>query len=222
MGTKLIDRRIPEYTRGEEIFSMVLSIVGGALSTAVLIFCLIVALKNNNGYAVVASAIYGSSLIVLYSMSSVYHGLRKYIPKKVFQILNHCAIFMLIAGTYTVILLGSIRQVNSVIAWTLFGIEWGIAVFAITFSSVDLEKYRILSIVCYIVMGWAILPFYKITIEAISMDGFILFISGIVLYTAALIAYMLEKRMKYLHCIFHILFLLGSGVQFFGIILYCL
>ncbi len=222
MGTKLIDRRIPEYTRGEEVFSMVLSIVGGTLSVAVLVFCLIVALKNNNGYAVVSSAIYGASLLILYSMSSVYHGLRKYIPKKVFQILNHCAIFMLIAGTYTVLLLGSVRQINPVIAWTMFGIEWGVAAFAITFTSVDLEKNRILSIVCYIFMGWAILPFYKITIEAISVDGFILFISGIILYTTALIAYMLERRMKYLHCVFHILFLLGSAVQFFSVILYCL
>lgn len=222
MGTKLIDRRIPEYTKGEEVFSMILSIVGGALSVAVLVFCLIVAIKNNDVYAVVSSAIYGASLVILYSLSSVYHGLRKYIPKKVFQILNHCAIFMLIAGTYTVILLSSVKQVNPVAAWTFFGIEWGIAVFAIIFSSIDLEKYRILSIVCYIVMGWAIVPIYKVAIEVMSLDGFILFISGIILYTIALITYMLENRIKYLHCAFHILFLLGSAVQFFSIISYCL
>lgn len=222
METKLIDRRIPEYTKGEEVFSMVLSIVSGALSVAVLVFCLIVALKNNNVFGVVTSSIYGASLIILFSISSVYHGLKKYIPKKVFQILNHCIIFMLIAATYTVVLLSSIRQLNPVIAWTFFGIEWGIAAFAITFISVDLEKNKMLSIICSIVMGWIIVPIYKIAIEAMSMDGFVLFVIGIILYTLALITYMLEKRVKYLHCVYHILFLLASAVQFISLISYCL
>jgi hemolysin III len=201
---------------------MVLSIVSGALSVAILVFCLIVATKNNNVYGVVTSSIYGASLIILYSISSVYHGLRKYIPKKVFQILNHCAIFMLIAGTYTVILLSSIKQVNPVIAWTFFGIEWGVAAFAITFTSVDLEKHKMLSVICYIIMGWAILPIFKIAIAAMGLEGFVLLMTGIALYTIALIVYMLEKRMKYLHSVFHIVFLIGSVVQFLSIILYCL
>ena len=222
MESKLIDRRIPEYTKGEEVFSMVLSIVSGALSVAVLVFCLIVAAKNNNVYGVVTSSIYGASLIILFSISSVYHGLKKYVPKKVFQILNHCAVFFLIAGTYTVVLLSSIRQFNPVIAWTLFGIECGIAAFAITFISVDLEKNRLLSIICFIVMGWTLVPFYKVAIEAMSMTGFVLFVIGIGLYTLSLITYIVEKRVKYIHCVYHILFLFASAVQYISIISYCL
>ena len=222
MGTKLIDRRIPEYTRGEEIFSMVLSIIGGALSVAVLVFCLIVSVMHKNVFAVVSSAIYGSSLIIMYCMSSLYHGLKKYIPKKVFQILTHCAVFMMTASTYMVILLGSIRQVNTAIAWTFFGIEWGIAVLAITFSSVDLEKNKILSIICYIVMSCAILPIYKFAIAAMGLEGFILFVIGIILYIMALVNYMFEKKVKYLHCFFHLMFLLGSAIQFISIISYCI
>lgn len=222
MESKLIDRRIPEYTKGEEVFSMVLSIVGGALSVAVLVFCLIVAVKSENVYAIVTSSIYGSSLILLNSISSVYHGLRKYIPKKVFQILTHCIIFMLIASTYAVALLSSIRQVNPVIAWTFFGIEWGIAVIAITFISIDLEKNRLLSIICYFLMALAILPIYKIAIEAMSMDGFILFVSGVVIYSIALLVYLIEKKFKYLHCVYHILFFLATTLQFIAIISYCL
>ncbi len=222
MESKLIDRRIPEYTKGEEVFSMVLSIISGALSVAILVFCLIVANKNNNAYGVVTSSIYCASLIILNSISSVYHGLRKYIPKKVFQILTHCMIFVLIASTYAVVLLSSIRQLNPAIAWTFFGIECGIAVFAITFISVDLEKNRLLSVLCYFIMALAILPIFKIAIEAMSLDGFILFVSGVVVYSISLLVYLIEKKVKYLHCVFHTLFFLATSIQFIAIISYCL
>lgn len=222
MRTKLIDRRIPEYTRGVEIFSMSLSIIASALSAAALVFCVIVSSWNMNKYGVVSSSIYGAAALILYTMSSIYHGLKKYIPKKVFQILAHCAIYFFIAGTYTVVSLSAIRQINPIAGWTIFGIEWGIAALAITFTSVDLEKYKILSIVCYAVMSLAILPIYGIAVKAMGTNGFALFMSGLVFYVISLIVYMFEKRMKYLHCIFHVCFLLGSIFQFFSIIKYCL
>ena len=222
MGTKLIDRRIPEYAKGEEVFSMVLSIIGGALSVAVLVFCLIVAVKNKNVYGVVGSSIYGASLIIFYSFASIYHGFRKYIPKKIFQILTHCAIFLLVASTYIIILLSSIRQVNPIIAWTFFGIELGLAALAITFSSIDLEKYKLLSVTCYLVMIWTILPIYRFAIEAMSYEGFFTIILGIIFYTITLIIYLLEKKIKYMHCLVHIMFLIGSAIQFYGIITYCI
>lgn len=222
MRTKLIDRRIPEYTRGVEIFSMSLSIIASALSAAALVFCVIVSSWNMNKYGVVSSSIYGAAALILYTMSSIYHGLKKYIPKKVFQILAHCAIYFFIAGTYTVVSLSAIRQINPIAGWTIFGIEWGIAALAITFTSVDLEKYKILSIVCYAVMSLAILPIYGVAVKAMDTNGFALFMSGLVFYVISLIVYMFEKRMKYLHCIFHMCFLLGSVFQFFSIIKYCL
>ena len=100
--TKLADRKLPIYTKGEEIFNMTTHIVGGALGVVALVLCVVFASIHGNPYAIVSSVIYGVSMILLYTMSSIYHGLSpKLTAKKVFQIFDHCSIFLLIAGTYT-------------------------------------------------------------------------------------------------------------------------
>lgn len=220
MRTRLIDRKLPNYTKGEEIFNMVSHIVGGAMGVVVLVLCIIAASINGNVYGVVSSAIYGSSMILLYTISSIYHGLKPGMAKKVFQVLDHCTIYILIAGTYTPVLLSSIRLVNPFVAWLLFGIEWGLTAFAITLTAIDLKKFGIFSMTCYIVMGWAVLPVYKVVIEAMTLNGFILLLIGGILYTIGSIAYGLGKRRKYMHNAFHIFVILGSFFQFLSIILY--
>ncbi|HBB28663.1 MAG TPA: hemolysin III family channel protein [Clostridiales bacterium] len=222
LRTKLIDRKLPNYTRGEEIFNMVSHIVGGAIGVVVLVLCVIVAALNNNVYGIVTSVIYGSSMILLYTISSIYHGLRPGTGKKVFQVLDHCTIYILIAGTYTPILLSAIRVVNPVVAWTLFGIEWGLTAFAITLTAIDLKKFGIFSMTCYIAMGWAVIAVYKIAIEALTLEGFILLFIGGVLYTIGAVTYGIGTRKKYMHNVFHVFVLLGSFFQFLSIILYCL
>ena len=140
MRTKLADRQLPNYTRGEEIFNMVSHIVGAAAGVVVLVMCVIRAALNHNIYGVLSSVIYGTTMIMLYTMSSIYHGLKNGIAKKVFQVIDHCTIYLLIAGTYTPIALSAIRSISPVLGWTLFIIEWALAVLAITLTAIDLRN----------------------------------------------------------------------------------
>ena len=137
MRTKLADRKLPNYTKGEEIFNMVSHGVGAIIGIVVLVLCIIVATKHDNVYGIVSSAIYGATMIMLYTMSSVYHGLRPGTAKKVLQVIDHCTIYLLIAGTYTPIALSAIRSVSPVLGWGLFGIEWAFAALAITLTAVS-------------------------------------------------------------------------------------
>ena len=122
--TKIKDRILPTYTKGEEIFNMISHIVGGILGIVTLVFCIIMSVSHHNTFGVVSSSIYGTTMILLYTMSSVYHGLppQKSTGKKVLQVLDHCTIFLLIAGSYTPIALCAFREYNVVIGWTMFGV----------------------------------------------------------------------------------------------------
>jgi len=139
--TRLADRILPDYTKAEELMNMVSHIVGGSLGVIALVLCVTFSALRGNVWSVVGSAIYGASLILLYTTSSIYHGLRPGMGKKVMQVLDHCTIYFLIGGTYTPILLSSIRKVSPGWAWTLFGIVWGLAAMAATFTAIDLKKY---------------------------------------------------------------------------------
>lgn len=220
--TKLKDRRLPDYTRGEEIFNMVTHIVGGGFGVIALVSCVLMAALKGDVWGVVGSAIYGASLISLYTMSSVYHGLRPNIGKKVMQVLDHCTIYFLIAGTYTPILLCSIRETSPALAWTVFGIEWGCAALGIVFTAIDLRKYRVLSMICYLGMGWCIIFAAKTTVAAMSGAGFFWILMGGIAYTIGAIVYGIGVKVRYMHSVFHIFVVLGSILQYVGILFYVL
>lgn len=220
--TKLADRTLPDYSKGEEIFNMVSHIVGGALGIAALVLCIITAAKAGSAIGVVSSCIYGSTLILLYTMSSVYHGLNPSIGKKVMQVLDHCTIYFLIAGSYTPILLVAMRSKYPTLAWTLFGIVWGCAIVACTLTAIDLRKYRVFSMICYLAMGWVIIFFIKQTYEVMRLGGIILLITGGIAYTIGSVLYGLGKKKKWMHSIFHLFIIAGSVLHFFAIIFYAL
>lgn len=220
--TKLADRKLPDYTRGEEIFNMVSHIVGASFGVVALILCVIVSALNRDPWGVVGSAVYGASLIVLYTMSSVYHGLRPEMPKKVMQVLDHCTIYFLIAGTYTPILLTAIRRVSPAWAWTIFGIVWGFAAMGSVFTAIDLKKYSKLSMCCYIGMGWCIVIVAKTAFIAIPLPGLVLLLAGGISYTVGAVIYGIGVKHRYMHSVFHIFVVAGSILQFFCIILYVL
>ena len=145
---KLADRVLPTYTRGEDIFNMVSHIIGGVLGIVAITLCSIFAAIHGNVYGVVSGVIYGITLIILYTMSSIYHGLKPYRKaKKVFQIIDHCSIFLLIAGTYTPFALCTIREINSFWGWLIFGIIWGLAALGITLNAIDLKRYKVFSMI---------------------------------------------------------------------------
>ncbi len=218
--TKLCDRKLPCYTRGEEVFNMVSHIVGGGLGVIALTLCVIVSALHRNAWAVVGSAIYGASLILLYAMSSIYHGLKHEFAKKVMQVLDHCTIYFLIAGTYTPILLCSIREYSPVTAWILFGVVWGFAALATTLTAIDLKKYSVFSMICYIGMGWCIVFAAKIAIAAIPFMGLVYLLAGGVSYTIGAILYGMGRTHRYMHSIFHLFVVLGSLLQFICILFY--
>ena len=219
--TKLKDRILPTYTKGEEIFNMTSHIVGGALGIVATVLCVVFAAIHNNGYGVISGAIYGVTMIILYTMSSIYHGLRpNKFSKKVFQVLDHCSIFLLIAGSYTPFALCTFREYNSIIGWTIFSIIWTMAIIGIIFNSIDIKKYKTFSMICYIAMGWCIIFTANLLPKLLGTAGLILLVSGGIAYTIGAILYGVGKKKKYMHSIFHMFILLGSILQFFCILLY--
>ena len=220
--TKLAERALPDYTRGEEIMNMVTHIVGGAMGIAVLTLCVIRAALNVNVWGIVTSAIYGASMVTMYTISSVYHGLKPNLGKKVMQVIDHCTIYFLIAGTYTVILLSALRPVYPVLAWSIFAFEWAMAALATTLTAIDLKKYSVFSMVCYIGMGWAIIPFWRQVVEVMDKGGFVLLLTGGITYTIGSILYGLGKKQKWMHSVFHIFVILGSLLQFFSVLFFAL
>lgn len=219
--TKLSDRVLPTYTKGEEIANMTSHIIGAVLGIVATILCVIFAALHNNVYGIVSGAIYGVSMILLYTMSSLYHGLNaKSMSKKVFQVIDHCSIFLLIAGSYTPFALCTLRQYDTATGWIIFGIIWALAILGITLNAIDLKKYKKFSMICYLAMGWCIIIKGYILPELLTMNGFLLLLLGGVIYSVGAIFYGIGKKHKYMHTVFHIFILLGSLLQFFCILFY--
>lgn len=218
---KLSERILPDYTHGEEIFNMVSHIAGGAVGITALVLCVVFAAIHGNPYGVVGSAIYGASLIILYTNSSIYHGLKPtLIAKKVFQIIDHCSIFFLIAGTYTPIALCALREYNTALGWTIFGIVWAAAVVGIVLNSIDIKAYSKFSAICYLVMGWTIVLAWDAASYLASKGGMALLATGGVCYTVGAVFYYAFKKKRYMHSVFHLLTLAGSILHMFYILLY--
>ena len=220
--TRLSDRQLPDYTKGEEIFNMVSHIVGGAFGVIALIACIIVSAIHGSVWGIVSGIIYGASLILLYTMSSVYHGLRPNMGKKVMQVLDHCTIYALIAGTYTPVALCAIRPLFPVWGWLIFGFVWGVSAVAAVFTAIDLKKYAKFSMVCYICLGWCVVLALKPTIQSVPAAGLWWLLAGGIAYTIGAVLYGLGKKKRYMHSVFHLFVLLGSILQFVTIIGYIL
>lgn len=218
---KLDDRVLPTYTRGEEIFNMVSHIVGAPLGIVAIVLGVIFSAIHGNGYGIASSIVYGITLILLYTMSSIYHGLHPGCKvKKVFQIIDHCSIFLLIAGTYTPFALCTLREYNPVTGWVIFGIVWGLAVIGIILNSIDLKKFKVFSMICYLVMGWCIIIKMNIIIEELGIFGFLLLLVGGIIYTVGALFYGLGKKHKWMHSIFHLGCVIGSMLHLICILLY--
>lgn len=222
--TKLAQRKLPDYTVKEEIANMVTHIIGAAFGVVALVLCVVFSAIRGDGYRVVGSAIYGSSLIVLYTVSSVYHGLRPNMGKKVMQVIDHCTIYYLIGGTYTPIVLGSIREINPALGWTIFGVVWGLCALGSVFTAIDHNKYSKFSMACYIGIGWVIVLAIKPTIEAVTVNGVLCLIYGGIAYTVGAVLYSLGKKYhkRYVHLIFHIFVLMGTMFHFITVFRYCI
>lgn len=220
--TALKDRVLPSYTKGEEIFNMITHIAGAAIGVVVLVLCIIKGALNHSGYDIASGIVYGISMILLFTMSSIYHGLNKKhkTAKKVFQIMDHCTIFILIAGTYTPILLSGIMKYDPKWAWILFGIIWGVTVIGIVLNAIDIKKFSKLSMFLYLIMGWCIVFRINLLPPAIGKAGIILLVSGGICYTIGTVFYGLQKKMKYMHSIWHIWIIFGAVLHALCVLIY--
>lgn len=220
--TPLAQRSLPGYTRGQEIANMVTHIIGACFGGAVLVCLVWFAARRGDFIALIAGLIYAAGMIALYVISSVYHGMTPSLGKKVMQVLDHCSIYCLIAGTYTPIALVGVRPVYPALGWSLFLTEWLIAAMCIVFSAIDLKKFRVLEMVSYIVMGWLVIFFLGPVWDAIGKVNFYWILAGGLAYTFGSILYGLGKKNKNFHTIFHVFCLVGSALQAVSVIRICM
>lgn len=213
---------LPDYTRGEENFNFISHIVGAAVGVAVLVLCVVKSVRNSNPWGLGSSIFYGITMILLYTVSTLYHGLRPLKAKKVFQVLDHCTIYLLIVGTYTPILLSAVRPINPAAAYSLLAVEFAVGITAAVFTAIDMRKYRVLSMICYIVLGWCAVFILPIAIEAVTLPGFMYLLAGGIVYTIGSVLYGIGKKRRYMHSVFHLFCLGGSLLQFVCVYFYCL
>ena len=160
-------------------------------------------------------------MLFLYTMSSIYHGLSpKLKSKKVFQILDHCAIFVLIAGSYTPFALCTLREYSTALGWIIFGVIWGFAIIGITLNAIDLKKYKMFSMICYLIMGWCIIVKWNILPELLGTSGFVMLLTGGIIYTIGAVLYGVGKKHKYMHSVFHICVFLGNLLHVLCVLMY--
>lgn len=220
--TRLRDLKIPPYTILEEVFNSISHGLGIVLGIVAQVLMPIFAIKHHNIYGIVSGSIYAATLIILYAMSTIYHALgSKLLAKKVFRILDHCTIFILIAGTYTPYTLVTLRQDNLAVGWSIFGIVWGISILGIILNAIDMERYRRISLVLYLALGWCII-FKILDLYRLLGVGFYLLLAGGLSYSIGAILYVIgkKKKIKFAHTVFHLFVLIASILQMLSILLY--
>lgn len=202
---------LPRYTVGEEIFNGVTHGVGAIFAVAALF---LLSASASSPMARASAVVFGSSMILLYLISCLYHSLKISRGKKVFQVLDHCTIYLLIAGTYTPITLLAFPQPTGKI---LCAVAWCVAVFGIILNAIDMYRFRVVSMVCYMVLGWMIVLFWWDLWVGLSLQDLLLLIAGGVLYTVGAILFGVGRTVPYMHSVFH-LFCLGGSICHFILI----
>ncbi len=204
-----------EQSVGEEIANSITHGVGFLLSVAALVLCVVFAAKYRSAKEVTAVSVYGAMMCILYLSSTLFHALPQGSKaKRIFHIFDHCSIFLLIAGTYTPICLGPI---NAAWGWSLFGIIWGLAIVGIIMKAFLTGKFKVLSTIIYLAMGWLVIIAIKPIWSGIGPMGFLWLAIGGVCYSLGCIFY-LARGFKFAHMIWHIFVIAGTVTHFFGIL----
>ena len=206
------------YSLAEEIANSITHGLGALLSVAGLTLLVTFAVQQQDIWRIVSFSIYGASMIILFMASTLYHSFQNPAVKKVFKTLDHCSIFLLIAGTYTPFLLVSMR---GTVGWILFGLIWGLAALGITLKIVLGPKYQKLSVATYLLMGWMIVFASKELVVSLSIDGIYWLVAGGLSYTVGVVFY-LWKKLPFNHAIWHMFVLAGSMCHFFAVLLHVL
>lgn len=209
---------IPKYTLGEELINSISHGIGVLLGIASLVLTIIFSARNHNPIGIISSCIYGSTMIIMYLISCLYHALSpKLKAKKVFRVLDHCDIYLFIAGCYTPYCLSLI---GGRMGWLIFSIIWISAIIGVLLNAIDLEKFKVPSIMMYLIMGWMIIFSYNSIASLLPKTGLVLLVTGGIAYTIGALLYVIGSKKRYFHSVFHFFVLAGTTLQFFSILLY--
>ena len=208
---------IPNYSQGEEIFNAISHGIGALLSVVALVLMLV---KAKTPLAVVSVSIFGFAMIVLYVISCVYHALSRRVKgKKVLRVIDHCNVFFLVLGTYVPV---SLLGVSGWLGWTLLGVVFAFASTGISLNGVNVDKYKVPSVICHLVCGWSILFGVPALLETMGRAGVYWLIGGGAAYTVGSILYGIGAKKKYIHCVFHVFCLIGTFCHFWAVYSYLL
>ena len=210
---------IPRYTLGEELINSISHGVGAGVGITALVLCIVKSCSPLDGYKLASSIVFGLTTTLLYLMSCLYHALKVNRAKRVFRVIDHCTIFLLIAGTYTPYTLNTLRGVTG---WVLFGIVWGVGILGIVLNAVSLKKFAKLSVACYIALGWVVIFASKELIASLDRGGLWLLLAGGIAYTVGAVLYGIGAKKRYFHSVFHFFCLIGTALHFFSIYFYVL
>ena len=210
------DRSTNQYTLAEEIAHAITHGVGLLLSIAGLVVLIVLASLRGDAWHVVSVSVYGATLVLLYSASTFYHALPAPRAKNVFRTLDHAAIYVLIAGTYTPFMLVNLRGGWG---WALFGVVWGLAVLGIVLEAVAKQRVRVLSVILYLGLGWLIAIAVKPLVQSVEPGGLVLLVAGGLAYSVGVVFYG-WKRLPYHHAVWHLFVMAGSLFHFFAVLFY--
>lgn len=210
---------IPRYSLGEELMNSITHGIGACLGIAALVLCIVKSCNPLDGYKLASSIVFGLTTTLLYLMSCLYHALKVNRAKRVFRVIDHCTIFLLIAGTYTPYTLITLHGMTG---WVLFGVVWGVGILGIVLNAVSLRRFAKMSVACYIALGWVVLFASRQLIASLAPAGLWLLLAGGIAYTIGAVLYGIGSKKPYFHSIFHFFCLIGTALHFFSIYLFVL
>lgn len=210
---------LPNYTKTEELMNTISHAIGIALGFVALITCLIASKDSVN---ITGSVIYGISMILMYSVSSLYHGMsaESMLQKQIMRIVDHCMIFIFIAGSYAPVILNVIYRVSPVKGIVMLSLIWAAAIAGTVFNMIDLDKYSKLSMACYLILGWFAIFIIKPLFVYIGLRGVMYLIGGGISYSIGAVLYGIGKKKRYMHFVFHIFVVIGTALQYACILNY--
>ena len=201
--------KIPNYSLGEELINAISHGIGAALAIAALV---LMAIKAQNAKAEVAVSLFGSTMIILYVISCIYHSLSpNVLGKKVLRVLDHCNVYILVFGTYLPI---SLIAIGGWLGWTIFSVLLLTTIIGITLSSINIEKFQVAEVFCHLINGWGCLLFINVLIDSIGKSGLFYLILGGIMYTIGSILYGIGSSKKYMHSVFHFFCIFGTFFHF--------
>ena len=216
---KKYDKSLPNFTKGEEIFNAVTHIVGGAFGVIFLIIGVVFAHIYCDWVGILSMYIYGFCMIITYTMSAIYHFLRPNRAKKVFRIFDHLSIFLLIAGSYTPFCLITLAP-EPILGYGLFAVVWSLSILGIVLNAVNMYKWKVISMILYIAIGWSIIVVIVPLLRHLELAGMWWLLGGGIAYTVGAIFFAFGSKVRYIHSVWHLFVLLGSILQFVSILFY--